>query len=114
MLDQQKMTQNLEEIFLNAWQEVHGYCRGDVSILWDAEQLVTIINGAFSRAERELAQKRSGENLLVEYETELLNQIVDKVIQEVQTSTAKKVISHTLSMNIPANKMVFHFQLSSG
>ena len=114
MSDQQKMTQNLKVIFLNAWQEAHGLCHGDVRILWEAEQLVTIVTGAFSQAERELAQKRSGENLLVEYETELINQIVDKAIEEVEVNTGKKVISNTLSMNIPANQIVLHFQLSSG
>ena len=100
----------LAQDFLQAWQDAHGVKSGRVFALHGDDHLAIIIEGSFSKAERKLAEVQSGESLLREYATQLLNNICEKMKLRIEQVIKRKVISSEVSVSPDTDQMIFLFK----
>lgn len=112
MSNADQITHKISHVFLEIWQEVHGFSAGSANALMGPQQLVIIIDGAFSHAEHNLAKNQSGKNLLISYTNALLQQISDTMIEQVEQAVERQVKSHIYHVNIPADQVMFSFHLA--
>jgi uncharacterized protein YbcI len=101
----------LAQDFLKAWHDAHGFCAGSARSLIGPERLAILIDGAFSKAERKLAEAQSGETLLREYASELLNQICATMIEQIEQVIGRKILSSDINVNPDADQVMFIFKL---
>jgi uncharacterized protein YbcI len=100
----------LAQDFLQAWQDAHGVKSGRVFALSGEDHLAIIIEGSFSKAERKLAEAQSGESLLREYATQLLNNICEKMKLRIEQVVKRKVISSEVSVSPDTDQLIFLFK----
>ena len=100
----------LAQDFLQAWQDAHGVKSGRVYALSDADHMAIIIEGSFSKAERKLAEAQSGESLLREYATQLLNNICETMKLRIEQAVKRKVLSSEVSVNPDTDQLIFLFK----
>ena len=100
----------LAQDFLQAWQNAHGVQSGRVFALSGADHLAIIIEGSFSKAERKLAEEQSGESLLREYATQLLDNICVKMKLRIEQVVKRKVISSEVSVSPDTDQLIFLFK----
>ena len=112
MSNADQINYKISQAFLETWQDVHGFSAGSANVLMGPQQLVIIIDGAFSRAERNLAKNQSGKNLLITYTNALLQQISDTMVVQVEQTVERQVLTHMYNVNIPADQVMFSFQLA--
>ena len=101
----------LSQDFLAAWHDSHGFKAGNASALIGPDRLAILIEGAFSKAERKLAEAQTGENLLREYASELLNQICETMMTRIEQAAQRKVLSSDINVNPDADQVMFIFKL---
>ena len=101
---------SLAQDFLQAWQDAHGVKTGRVYTLRGDDHLAIIIEDSFSKAERKLAEGQSGENLLREYATQLLNNICVKMKLRIEQVVKRKVISSEVSVSPDTDQLIFLFK----
>ena len=104
---------SLAQDFLQAWQDAHGVKTGRVYTLRGDDHLAIIIEDSFSKAERKLAEGQSGENLLREYATQLLNNICVKMKLQIEQVVKRKVISSEVSVSPETDQLIFLFKTST-
>jgi uncharacterized protein YbcI len=102
---------HLAQDFLTAWQNAHGFSAGSARSLIGPERLAILIEGAFSKAERKLAEAQSGETLLREFASELLNQICAAMLEKIERVAERKVLSSDINVNPDADQVMFIFKL---
>ena len=112
MSNADQITHKISQAFLETWQDAHGFSAGSANGLMGPQQLVIIIDGAFSRAEHNLAKNQPGKNLLTTYSNALLQQISDTMIEQVEQALERQVLTHMFNVNIPADQVMFSFQLA--
>ena len=103
----------LAQDFLQAWQDAHGVKTGRAFALHGDDHLAIIIEGSFSKAERKLAEVQSGESLLREYATQLLNNICSEMKIRIERMLKRKVLSSEVSVSLDTDRLVFLFQTSA-
>lgn len=103
----------LAQDFLKAWQEAHGVQSGRVFALRGADHLAIIIEDSFSQAERKLAEAQSGESLLREYATQLLNNICSEMKIRIERAVKRDVISSEVSVSLDTDRLIFLFRTSA-
>ena len=101
----------LAQDFLMAWREAHGFRAGSASALIGPDHLAILIEGAFSQAERKLAEAQSGENLLREYATELLNHICVTMINRIEHAAKREVAASDINVTPDSDQVMFIFKL---
>lgn len=105
---------DLAQVLLQAWQEAHGVRLGEASSLVGPDQLAILIEGAFSQAERKLAQDQSGEALIRQYAKELLNQICEERLAQIERAVGRRVLSSSVNVNPELDQVLFIFKLETG
>jgi uncharacterized protein YbcI len=100
----------LAQDFLQAWQDDHGVKTGRAFALYGDDHLAIIIEGSFSKAERKLAEAQSGETLLREYATQLLNNICEKMKLRIEQVVKRKIISCEVSVSPDTDQLIFLFK----
>lgn len=110
MQTKKKVIARLEEELLRAWQSAHGVKTGKASALVGSERLAILIDDAFSRAERKMAEAQAGEMLLRQYALELLNQICNETSLNIELEIGRKIRSREVNVNLDANQVMFVFR----
>ena len=103
----------LAEDFLSAWQEAHGFSGGEARALFGTDRLAILIDGAFSQAEKKLAEEERGEALLRHYAVELLAQVCDQMSVRIQEAVDLNVQSSDVSANPDGDQILFVFKLEA-
>jgi uncharacterized protein YbcI len=103
----------LAQDFLKAWQDAHGVKSGRVFALRGDDHLAIIIENSFSKAERKLAEEQSGENLLREYATQLLNNICSEMKIRIEQMLKREVLSSEVSVSLDTDRLIFLFRTSA-
>ena len=101
----------LAQNFLTSWREAHGLSASSASFLIGPDHLAILLEGAFSQAERKLAEAQSGENLLREYATELLNHICATMIERIQRAVKREVTASDVNVTPDTGQVLFIFKL---
>ena len=102
----------LAQEFLSAWRAAHGFQSGSASALTGENHLAILIEGAFSQAERKLAETQNGEVLLREYALELLQQICAEKQNLIHQATLREVSTSDVSVNLERDQVIFVFNLN--
>ena len=97
----------LSQDFLAAWHDFHGFKAGNAYALIGPDRLAILIEGAFSKAERKLAEAQAGENLLREYVSEVLNQICETMLTQIEQAAQRKVLASDINVNPDADQVKF-------
>jgi uncharacterized protein YbcI len=103
----------LAQDFLKAWQDAHGVKSGRVYALIGTEHLAIIIEDSFSKAERKLAEAQSGESLLREYATQLLNTICSEMKICIERTMKREVLSSEVSVSLDTDRLIFLFRTNA-
>jgi uncharacterized protein YbcI len=103
----------LAKDFLKAWQDAHGVKSGRVFALRGDDHLAIIIENSFSKAERKLAEVQSGESLLREYATQLLNNICSEMKIRIEQMLKREVLSSEVSVSLDTDRLIFLFRTSA-
>ena len=111
MRSQPEHLNSLADEFLAAWQIAHGYAAGHARVLDGPEHLAILIEGAFTQAERKLAQEPQGLDLLREYVLELLQQISGELAVRIEDVVRRPVRASDVNVNLKADQVMFIFSL---
>ncbi len=111
MLSPHESLDQLAQELLAAWSSAHGFDAGSARALVGEDRLAILIEGAFSEAERKLAEDQNGEVLLRQYAVELLNQICQEKYSLIQQATQQEVITSDISVNAEKDQVLFIFHM---
>ncbi len=96
---------------LQSWQATNGYSAGSAKALSGPGQLAILLERIFSPAERKLARNQSGEFLLRQYHTELVDQFARQMVDHLQQTLDRVVRSYSVNINPNADQILFIFTL---
>jgi uncharacterized protein YbcI len=66
-----------------------------------------LIEGAFFKSEYKLAEDQTGESLLRQYATELLNQIYETMRIRIEQAIKSKVLSNVIIVRLDAHQVMY-------
>jgi len=108
-----KNFEGLAREMLKAWKAAHGVKTGKISNLIDPSQVAFLIEGAFSKAERVLAEDQAGKALLMQYITELLSQINSDMKVRIESVAGNKILDSDVIANLDAGQVMFIYKFTS-
>jgi uncharacterized protein YbcI len=102
---------HLGDRFLKAWMEANGVTDCQAKVLTGEGGLAIIIEGAFTQAERLLAERRPAENPLRHYVNALMNVILEDEIPSLTREVGQKIMSFGNDINFEKGWVMWYVKL---
>jgi uncharacterized protein YbcI len=112
METQKDFIEDLAGEILKAWQAAHGVNTGKASLLVGPNQIAVLIEEAFSKAEKKLAEGQTGKELLRKYSLELLNQICTDMKVRIESAVGSTMKDSDVIANPDADQVMFVFKFT--
>ncbi len=97
ILPKEKVQDDFAQQILRAWREAHGADKGRVHLSWGQDRVVVIIEDAFLKGERLLAQSKEGKAVLEQYVHELLAHVVAEQKTTLAHLLQRKIVDTSIS-----------------
>ena len=112
ILPEEEVQADFEQLILRAWQEAHGADKGRVHLSWGQDRAVVIIEDAFLKGERLLAQSEQGKAVLEEYVHKLLAHVVEEQKKTLAYLLQREIVDTSISCDSIERWVMIIFRLA--
>lgn len=109
--DESRMTALAQDVW-KEWSSAHGAVTGEANALIGPACFAVQIEGAFTRAEKLLAEQNNGRALLTEYLESLGREVSARLARRVEETLGRRVSSISTAVNLDAGWVICVFELA--
>ena len=103
----------LAEFFLASWTQANGASESRVEVLAGQDRFVILIEGAFTKAERALAEGHSAEQTLRQYLKGLMDIIAEQAVPYLDGMIGRKARALGTDVNFEGGWVLWYFSLET-